>query len=60
MVYVGRDMTTSHKGMQISTGDWTAFMGHLDATLRAFEVPQQERDDVTAFIESTQGEIVEC
>jgi len=59
LLYVGRDMKTTHEGMQISASDWSLFMGHLDATLKGFELPQQERDDVVAFIESTRGEIVE-
>jgi hemoglobin len=39
LYYTGRDMKTSHKGMKISEGDWSAFLGHLDATLQAFQVP---------------------
>ncbi len=31
--YTGRDMKTSHKGMQIGGGNWSAFLSHLDATL---------------------------
>lgn len=57
--YTGRDMKTSHQGMKISSGDWAAFLGHLGATLDAFQVPQAERDDVVAFIESTKSDIVE-
>jgi hemoglobin len=57
--YTGRDMKTSHEGMQISESDWSAFVGHLNATLDAFQVPQLERDQVVAFIESTKADIVE-
>ena len=57
--YTGRDMKTSHEGMRISESDWSAFMGHLNATLDAFQVPQLERDQVLAFIESTKADIVE-
>ncbi len=46
LYYTGRDMRTSHRGMQISETDWSAFLGHLKATLDAFEVPQPERDEV--------------
>ena len=60
LLYVGRDMKISHAGMQISAEDWSAFMGHLNKTLGALEVPQQERDDVVAFIDSTRNDIVEC
>ncbi|MBW2271953.1 MAG: group 1 truncated hemoglobin [Deltaproteobacteria bacterium] len=59
MFYTGRDMKISHEGMQISESDWSAFMSHLGATLDAFELPQRERDDVVAFIESTKSDIVE-
>jgi hemoglobin len=34
-------------------------VGHLNATLDAFQVPQLERDQVVAFIESTKADIVE-
>ena len=58
--YTGRDMKISHKGMKISEGDWSAFLGHLNATLEAFKLPQAERDEVVAFVESTKRDIVEA
>jgi hemoglobin len=60
MYYTGRDMRTSHQGMRISEPDWTAFIGHLHATLDAFQVPERERSEVVAFIQSTRREIVEA
>jgi hemoglobin len=57
--YSGRDMKASHRGMRISDSDWAAFIEHLKATLDVFQVPQRERDDVVAFIQSTQPDIVE-
>ena len=60
MYYTGRDMKTSHKGMKISEADWSAFLGHLHTTLAAFQVPQSERDDVVAFVQSTKADIVEA
>ena len=59
MLYTGRDMPTSHKGMGISNTDWDIFIGHLKATLANFQVPQQEQDDVLDFIDSTREGIVE-
>ena len=59
-LYRGRDMKTSHKGMKISESDWSAFLGHLNATLQAFQVPQAERDEVVAFVQSTKPDIVEA
>ena len=59
LLYVGRGMKTSHKGMGISDSDWRVFIGHLGATLDNFEVPAGERAEVLAFIDSTKREIVE-
>lgn len=59
LFYTGRDMKTSHKGMGITERDWTAFKGHLDDTLAAFNVPAAERDAVVGFVQSTKADIVE-
>ncbi len=59
MYYTGRDMKTLHIGMKLSESDWSALLGHLNDTLEAFQVPQAERDDVVAFIQSTKTDIVE-
>ncbi len=59
LYYTGRDMAISHKGMGISAGDWDRFLGHVRATLDKFQVPEAERRDVLAFIESTKADIVE-
>ena len=60
LLYTGRDMRTSHQGMRISASDWSAFLGHLNTTLAGFRVPDAERRDVIAFIESTKRDIVEA
>jgi hemoglobin len=59
MYYTGRDMTITHRGMRISASDWTIFIGHVNDTLKHFDLPVAEKDDVLAFIESTKSEIVE-
>ncbi len=59
MYYTGRDMKTLHIGMKLRESDWSALLGHLNDTLEAFQVPQAERDDVVAFIQSTKTDIVE-
>lgn len=58
--YTGRDMKTSHKGMKISESDWSVFLEHAGATMQALAVPQQECDDVTAFVLSLKDDIVEA
>lgn len=60
LYYTGRDMKITHKGMKISESDWSAFMGHVEATLDAFNVPRPERDDVIAFVQSTKSDMVEA
>ena len=60
MYYTGRDMKLSHMGMRIGSTDWTAFMGHVRATLDTFKVPPPEREQTIAFIESTKADIVEA
>ena len=60
LYYTGRDMKTSHRGMKINESDWSAFLGHLNATFDAFRVPRAERDEVVAFVQSTKADIVEA
>ena len=58
LLYVGRDMKTSHRGMRVSESDWRRFTGHLQATLDSFKVPATERAEVLAFVESTKQDIM--
>jgi hemoglobin len=60
LYYKGRDMQLSHTGMRISESDWTIFLKHADATLKAFNVPKAEYDEVVAFVQSTKADIVEA
>ncbi len=59
LLYTGRDNLTSHKGMGITAGDWDVFMMHLTNTLNHFQLPETEKSDVLAFVESTKADIVE-
>jgi hemoglobin len=59
LYYTGRDMATSHGGMGISASDWEVFLRHVNATLDTFQVPERERGEVLAFVESTKADIVE-
>lgn len=60
LYYTGRDMALSHRGMRISETDWQVFMGHVNATLAKFELPEGEKSEVNQFIESTKADIVEA
>jgi hemoglobin len=56
--YTGRAMAESHRELQITLEEWRAFMEDLNATLDKFDVPQQERSEVIAIVESTRNDIV--
>lgn len=58
LLYTGRDMLLSHKGMQISESDWDAFLGHAGATIETLGVPEGEANDVVAFVLSIKDDIV--
>ncbi|MEX2188361.1 MAG: group 1 truncated hemoglobin [Pirellulales bacterium] len=60
LFYTGRDMVTSHKGMGVTSSDWQTFTQHLEATLDKFQVPNAERCEVLALVESTRPDIVEA
>jgi len=53
-------MKIVHIGMKLSESDWSALLGHLNATLEAFQVPQAEHDDVIGFTQSLKPDIVEA
>jgi hemoglobin len=55
MVYTGRDMKTTHKGMRIDQQDWKAFLGHVDGTLDHFGLAGEDREAVVSFVESTKA-----
>jgi hemoglobin len=59
LLYTGRDMKTSHRGMKIGEGDWERFMGHVQATLDKFQVPAGERAEVVAFVASTKKDVID-
>ena len=56
--YTGRSMRESHREMLITPEEWRAFMDDLNRTLDKFDVPQQERSEVVAIVESTRDDIV--
>ncbi len=58
--YAGRDMRTAHKGMQISDSDWLIFLDLVGKSLKALQIPEQEYNDVIAFVSSLKQDIVEA
>ena len=56
--YTGRSMEDLHRDLLISEDEWEAFIDDFNQTLDKFEVPQQERSELLAIIESTRDAIV--
>jgi hemoglobin len=56
--YSGRSMLDSHRELRITADEWAAFMDDLDQSLNRFAVPEPERGEVVAIVESTKPDIV--
>ena len=57
-VYEGRDMATAHTGMQITNEEFDRLAGHLEAALDAYSVPEAEKQELFAIVETTRSAIV--
>ena len=56
--YSGRSMGDSHRDLMITEVEWQAFMDDVQQALDTFAVPQPERQEVIAIVESTKEAIV--
>jgi hemoglobin len=56
--YQGRDMVSSHTGMNITNSEFDALAGHLVRALDKFKVEQQEKDELVKIVASTRPQIV--
>jgi hemoglobin len=57
-VYEGRDMATAHAGMEITDAEFDRLAGHLGAALTAYDVPEEEKQELFTIVESTRSAIV--
>jgi len=57
-VYEGQDMATAHAGMQITNEEFDRLAGHLEAALDAYSVPDAEKQELFAIVETTRSAIV--
>jgi hemoglobin len=58
-VYTGRDMKTSHTGLEITEEEWDISVKHLVATLDKFKVPEKEKSEVLTAVGGLKKDIVE-
>jgi hemoglobin len=56
--YTGRSMGDSHRHLMITEEEWNAFMDDAHQVLDKFKVPDPERQELIAIIESTKEAIV--
>jgi hemoglobin len=56
--YSGRSMLDTHRELLISAEEWDAFMDDFHQTLTKFDVPERERGELVAIVESTKDDIV--
>jgi len=59
-LYVGRGMAEAHKGMKLSSKDWSRTVDFLKATMTEFSVPADLQSEVVTLVGSTRDSIVEC
>lgn len=56
--YTGRSMRDSHAHLGITAAEWEAFLDDFRQTLRQFQVPEPEQQELLAIVESTRLDIV--
>jgi hemoglobin len=57
-VYTGRDMRTTHAGMNVSEQEFVAVLDDILAALDKNQVGAQERQEVLAILYSLKGDVV--
>jgi hemoglobin len=57
--YTGRNMREAHDGMQVTAGEFDAFVQDLEGVLDEFNVPKAEHDELLGLLLSMRDEIVE-
>ncbi|MFD4182640.1 group 1 truncated hemoglobin [Rhodococcus sp. NPDC058514] len=56
--YTGRSMVDSHVALEITPGEWEAFLDDFRQSLDKFHVPEAEQAELRAIVQSTYGDIV--
>jgi hemoglobin len=59
MYYLGRDLKTSHSGLNVTDDEWQANMQYMAEALDAHKIPRRERKEVLALVQDMKREIVE-
>jgi hemoglobin len=59
VTYTGRSMADTHRGMQVTAGEFDALVEDLVATLNQFGVPDAEQGQLLSILGPLRGDIVE-
>lgn len=57
-VYTGPPMDVAHRHLEISKDEWRAFMDDLEQTLRTFDVPSSDQQELFRIVEGSREAIV--
>ena len=60
IVYLGRDMKTSHDGLGITESEWNRFIEHVVAALKNLAIADREATEFVAAAGSLKGDVVEA
>ena len=58
-VYIGRDMKTSHVGLEITEAEWEASGKAMAASMEKLGIPQKEQQELGAIVNDLRADIVE-
>lgn len=58
VVYLGRDMKTSHDGLGITESEWNRFIEHVVATLKNLAIPERETTEFLAAAGRLKGDVL--
>jgi hemoglobin len=56
--YTGRSMKDSHRHLNITEKEWDALVVDFKASLKRFNVPQKEQEELLTIVGSTKADIV--
>ena len=57
--YTGRSMLETHKGMNVTAGEFEVVMQDLGATLDELKVPKTEQDELVGLLRPMRDDIIE-
>jgi len=57
-VYIGRDMKTSHAGLEITESEWEANMQYIVRALDEHKIPAREKAEFVELFERYKADIV--